>query len=137
MNNKNPWNWLRWTARITGTLLVAFTLFIFIGELMESQQRHTPVSYTPIIIMIFIVWGIALGGLVLALWKEGPGGLISFVCFMLVYVLNLFNKEATMKANAITLFIIFCVPSILYLLYWKLSSDNKSTVLKQGEPGIV
>lgn len=132
MNNKNPYNWLRWTARITGTLMVAFTLFIFIGELMESQQRHGSVSYTPIIIVIFIIWGIALAGLVLALWKEGLGGSISLVSYALVYVLNFFNKDVSWKASAITIFIILSIPSILYLVYWKLNKDvvGKTGILK-------
>jgi len=38
----------------------------------------------------------------------------------LVYILNLFNQEAPMKWDAIKIFLIFSVPSILYLIYWKL-----------------
>jgi succinate dehydrogenase/fumarate reductase cytochrome b subunit len=127
MKNRNPYNWLRWIARITGILLVAFTLFIFIGESIEGQQRNPGsglASYTPIILIIFIIWGIALAGLVLALWKEGLGGIISLISFMLVYILNLFNKEASMRANAIGVFLIFCIPSLLYLVYWKLNKDE-------------
>lgn len=127
MKNRNPYNWLRWIARITGILLVAFTLIIFIGEFIEGQQRQPGpllASYTPIILIIFVIWGIALAGLVLALWKEGLGGIISLIGYMLVYILNLFNKEASMKANAIVIFLIFCIPSLLYLVYWKLNKDE-------------
>ncbi len=127
MKKRNPYNWLRWIARITGILLVAFTLIIVIGEFIEGQQRNPGfglASYTPIILIIFVIWGIALAGLVLALWKEGLGGIISLISFMLVYILNLFNKEASMKANAIAIFLIFCIPSLLYLVYWKLNKDE-------------
>jgi succinate dehydrogenase/fumarate reductase cytochrome b subunit len=129
MNNRNPYNWLRWIARITGILIVAFTLFFFIGEIIEGQQRHDGsalASYTPLILIIFVIWGIALAGLVLALWKEGLGGIISLISYMLVYILNLFNKEASMRGNAITIFLIFSIPSILYLVYWKLNKDELS-----------
>lgn len=139
MKNRNPYNWLRWIARITGILLVAFTLFIVIGEFIEGQQRNPEsglASYTPIILICFVIWGIALAGLVLALWKEGLGGIISLISFMLVYILNLFNKEASMRANAIGVFLIFCIPSLLYLVYWKLNKDElrKADIIKPGKP---
>ena len=84
MNSRNHFNWLRWIARITGILIVAFTLFFFIGEVFEGQQRHDGsalASYTPLILIIFVIWGIALAGLILALWKEGLGGGISLVSY--------------------------------------------------------
>jgi hypothetical protein len=127
MSKRNPYNWVRWTARISGILMVAITLFFFIGEGMESHQRNAGsavASFTPLLLIIFTIWGIALAGLVLALWKEGLGGLISLVSFILVYILNLFNKEASMRGSAITIFLIFSIPSILYLIYWKLNNDE-------------
>jgi hypothetical protein len=127
MKKKDQYLALKWSARILGSLLVIFTLFIFIGELIESHDRAaglTQHSYSPLIIIIFVTWGIALAGLVVAIWKEGLGGLISFVSFMLVWILNLFNKEATMNTSAIMLFLFFSIPAILYLLYWKLNKDD-------------
>jgi hypothetical protein len=139
MNAGNPYNWLRWIARISGILIVAFTLFFFIGEIIEGQQRHAGsalASFTPLMLIIFVIWGIALAGLVLALWKEGLGGIISLVCYMLVYILNLFNKEATNSAHFITVFLIFSIPSILYLVYWKLNKDDlrKAAIKKSENP---
>jgi hypothetical protein len=140
MNDRNSYNWLRWIARVTGLLLVSFTLIIFIGESIESQHRQPGselASYTPLILIIFFFWAIALASLVLALWKEGTGGLISLVSFFIMYILNLFNKEASMRGNAISVFLIFSVPSILYLIYWKLKKDelnnsDKTKTEKQG-----
>jgi len=128
MKKVNPYNWLRWIARIAGTLMVLFTLFMFIGELLEGQKRHAGSalsSFTPLMLIIFSLWGIALAGLVLAIWKEGLGGIISLLSFILMYILNLFNKEASMRGNAITIFLFFCIPSILYLVYWKLKKDDE------------
>jgi len=128
MKKVNPYNWLRWIARIAGTLMVLFTLFMFIGELLESQKRHggsALSSFTPLILIIFALWGIALAGLLLAIWKEGLGGIISLLSFILMYILNLFNKEASMRGNAIAVFLFLCIPSILYLVYWKLKKDDE------------
>jgi uncharacterized membrane protein len=128
MKKVNPYNWLRWIARIAGTLMVLFTLFMFIGEVFEGQKRHDGSalsSFTPLMLIIFALWGIALAGLVLAIWKEGLGGIISLLSFILMYILNLFNKEASMKGNVITIFLFFCIPSILYLVYWKLKKDDE------------
>jgi hypothetical protein len=139
MKKKDPYNALKWSARIFGSLLVVFTLFMFFGELIESQRSATGLthpSYSPLLIIIFIIWGIALAGLVLAIWKEGLGGLISLVSFILVYILNLFNQEATMRGSAIFLFLFFSIPAILYLIYWKLNKDdaNKAIIPEQGIP---
>jgi len=130
MNNIKPYNRLRWIARISGILIVAVTLIFIIGETLDSQQRNGGTllaSYSAIILTIFFVWGIALAGLVIALWREGLGGIISLVGFILVYILNLFNKEASMRADAIVVFILFSIPSILYLVYWKLNKDELKT----------
>ena len=128
MKKVNPYNWLRWTARIAGTLMVLFTIFMFIGEVIEGQKRHAGSalsSFTPLMLIIFVLWGIALAGLVLAIWKEGLGGIISLLSFIVMYILNLFNKEASMRGDAITIFFFFCIPSILYLVYWKLKKDDE------------
>jgi len=126
MKKKQPYNGLRWTARISGTLLVAFTLFFVIASFIDSMNRNNEspfASFSTLIVIIFIIWGIALAGLILALWKEGIGGFISLVSFILMYILNLFNTEASVRAGALPVFLIFSVPSILYLIYWKLMRD--------------
>jgi hypothetical protein len=127
MKKKDPYIWLRWTARVFGTVMVLFTLFMFIGESIDSIRRHEGsalASFSPLILVIFATWGIALAGLILALWNEGLGGGISLAFFMLTYILNLFNKEAAMRGDAITVFFFFSIPSILYLIYWKLNKDE-------------
>ena len=130
MKKKQPYNGLRWTARISGTLLVAFTLFFVIANFIDSMNRNNEspfASFSTLIIIIFIIWGIALASLILALWKEGIGGVISLGSFILMYILNLFNAEASVRAGALPIFLIFSVPSILYLSYWKLMREHFST----------
>ena len=127
MKKKIPYNGIRWTARISGTLLVAFTLFFVIASFIDSMNRNngSPLaSLSTLIIIIFIIWSIALAGLILALWKEGIGGVISLGSFILMYILNLFNTEASMRAGAFPVFLIFSVPSILFLSYWKFTGGT-------------
>jgi hypothetical protein len=107
--------------------MVVFTLFMVIGEFIAGQNKHpglTLSTITPIIWTMFLIWGIALAGLVLALWREGVGGSISLTCFVLIYILNLFNKEASAQGSSIAVFLILSIPSILYLVYWKLNKDE-------------
>jgi hypothetical protein len=126
MKKKLPYNGLKWTARITGTFLVAFTLFFGIAEFIDGMNRNNGspfASSSTLIIILFIIWGIALAGLIVALWKEGLGGFISLGSFILMYILNLFNTEASVRGGAFPIFFIFSIPSILYLCYWKLTKD--------------
>jgi hypothetical protein len=136
MKKKIPYNGLRWTARISGTLLVAFTLFFVIASFIDGMNRNngSPLASTStLIIIIFIMWCIALAGLILALWKEGIGGFISLGSFILMYIMNLFNTEASMRAGALPIFLIFSIPSILFIIYWKLT-DGTFRHKKKIEP---
>jgi hypothetical protein len=126
MKNKQRYSGIKWTARITGTLLIVFTLVFGIGSIIEGMNRNngSPVtSLSTLIIVIFIIWVIALAGLILAFWKEGLGGIISLSGFILMYILNLFNTEASIRWGAFPIFFIFSIPSIVYLCYWKLTKD--------------
>lgn len=122
MKSKDPFaNTIRWIARILGSLLVAFTLVFVIGSLLEGLGRDNgspQSSFTLLMIVIFIIWGFALVGLVLALWKEGLGGGISLTCFALMGILNMFNAESPNKIQALLVFLIFMIPPFLYIYYW-------------------
>lgn len=126
MKKNQPFNGIRWIARITGTLLVIFTLAFGIANFMDGLGKNNGShlgSLSALILIIFIIWGLALAGLVLALWKEGLGGSISLVGFVMMYILNLFNKAAPNRWGAIFVFLIFSIPSLLYLYYWWMTKD--------------
>jgi len=110
---------IRWTARIIGTLIVVLTLFIGIGETLESYRKHGAAAADPfdiLMIITFSFWGIGLAGLILALWKEGLGGLISLISFIIFFCLIAINPKPEVHFMS-TLFI-FLIPSVLYLCYW-------------------
>jgi len=126
MKKNQPLGVIKWTARVTGTLLVIFTLAFGLATFIDGLGRNngSPFSsFSLLIIIIFIIWGLALAGLVLALWKEGLGGCISLISFVSMYILNLFNKAAPNRGGAVFVFLIFSIPSLLYLLYWWKTKD--------------
>jgi len=126
MKTKQPFNDIRLAARIIGTLLVIFTLVFGIANFIYGLNRTngSPLAFfSTLIIIIFIIWGFALAGLVVALWKEGLGGCISLVSFLLMSILNLFNADAPNRWGAIFVFLIFSIPSLLYLYYWRMTRD--------------
>jgi hypothetical protein len=110
---------INWMARIIGTLMVAFTLIIGIGEMLEGQSRPGPGldTYT---IIIFVVWGLGLAGLLFAIWKPGTGGLISLVSFIVFNILAAVNPNPDSSYTAVLL--LFLVPSILFLFVWGLKN---------------
>lgn len=126
MKKDKPFNGIRWTARIAGTLLLTFTLAFGIANFVDGLSRNTGspfASLSTLIIIIFFIWGLALAGLVLAFWREGVGGFISLVSFVMMYILNLFNKAAPVRWGAVFVFLIFSIPALLYLFYWWKTKD--------------
>lgn len=121
-------NQIRWIARITGTLLSVFIL-IFVSFSVAGEVKETGFTYSLAQILTFIFWGIAMLGLLLALWKEGLGGIISLSALVLMFISGLFEPEANKEAM-LWVVIILAVPGILYTHYWweskkKLDTESK------------
>jgi hypothetical protein len=118
----------RWIARVSSVLLIALTLFIGIGEALEGRHRHPDATllgqFSPLILTMFTVWGIGMAGLLLGWWKERLGGYLSLSCFLLVFILNLFNSEAPSRIAALVPMLIFCIPSALFLASWQIASRD-------------
>jgi hypothetical protein len=112
----------RWIARILGLLLVSFAIFMAIGYLIEGRQKHPGAPFLrgvdPLVMIILIIWGIGLFGLLLGWWKEKLGGFLSLSCFILVFILNLFNPESQGKMVALIPMVIFSIPSLLFISCW-------------------
>jgi hypothetical protein len=78
----------RLVARILSALFVGFALIMFIGETLESAKRANPEPMTFYTIIQLTLFGIGLLGLALA-WKwEYIGGIISFLAFITIFVVN-------------------------------------------------
>jgi hypothetical protein len=104
-------------------LIVALTLFIGIGEMLEKFNRHVVSvtdTFNTLMIITFIFWGLGLLGLILAIWKEGLGGIVSFVSFNVFIFLIGINPKPDVTFSFVLL--IFLIPSVLYLYSWWLTN---------------
>jgi hypothetical protein len=120
---------IRLIARVSGSFLLAFTVIFGIANFIDSLGSNAGTPLSTLILIIFAIWGIALTGLVIALWKEGLGGLISLISFVIMYILNLFNPDAPDSRGAILIFVIFSIPSLLYIYYWVLTKNSSSKTI--------
>lgn len=111
---------LLWTARTWGMIIVAILLYLAVTELIEDLPDQT----SPLASLInwmyhFLPWTIAGLGLILALWKEGLGGGISLISFIIGFSPIGFDaKEPVGLIMTIIFFLLTSIPSILYLIYW-------------------
>jgi hypothetical protein len=123
-------NIIRWTALIIGTLLVVFVVFFFIGSLLEGRNKPGPGldTYT---IITFVVWGIGLAGLLLAIWKPGIGGLISLLSFIVFNILAAFNPNPDSSYTVVLL--IFLLLSILFLIFWWFNKSSIKTLKNKSQ----
>jgi hypothetical protein len=111
---------IRWTARIIALLFVAFYIMMFIGE---SMGNNSPIHLTSRDYFILSLWGITMVGLVIGLWFEFPGGLISLIS-TLTHIIFL-SREGH---GGLFLFYLMLIPSIMYLLSWYF---NKTVILRE------
>lgn len=114
---------IRWIARIAGTIL-SVSILIFVSFSVAGEVKETGNTYSLAQILTFIFWGIAMLGLLLALWKEGLGGIISLSCLAVMFISGLFIPEANKEAMLWAV-LILAVPGILYTFYWWDSKKKK------------
>ena len=118
---------IRWTARIIGTLLVLLTLFIGIGEMLQSYNNDGVSPFASLDMLTkasFVFWIIGLAGLILALWKECKGGFISLFSFIIFIFLVGMIPES--KFSFVLL--IYLIPSVLYICYWWLTKESSKNI---------
>jgi len=116
---------VRWTARIIGTLIVVFTLLIGIGEILESYNNHDSAAsdtFDTLMIITFTFWGAGLASLILALWKEGLGGIVSLLSFTIFIFLVGINPKP--DVHFMYELLIFLIPSVLYIYCWWLTKKS-------------
>lgn len=114
-------NIIRWTARIIGTVLVIACLIIFVAYVIDGAQKSGP-GLATFNIFLFTILGIGLASLILALWKEGLGGIISLMSFIAFNILAAVNPVE--GSGYVFMLLIFLAPSILYILYWWLKRNS-------------
>lgn len=127
MKNRTKLKIIRWTARISGALLAVFCLILFIGYLIEGMNKPTShAGFEKYNIIVFAAWGIGLASFILAWWKEGLGGLISFISLVLFNILAATSPVEGSTYNPLLL--IFLIPSLLFLISWRINSMLQNNV---------
>jgi len=105
-NRKRLASTLRWTARIWSVASVGLVLAFMIGE------GFNPSGFQEWIGVLLFPIGICLG-MIVAWWKEGPGGGVTVVCLVAFYVFQRFTSGRFPKGWA---WLTFAVPGFLFLL---------------------
>lgn len=121
MRSKDSYAVLRWTARIIGVIIVAFTLIMFFGSVVEGYYKTGKISledFDAVQLATFFFWFIGLAGMVWAWWKEGAGGILSFAGIVIFLILAKVNAMTNSEASFTPVLFIFLIPSALFLLYW-------------------
>lgn len=107
---------LLWSARILGTIEVIFLSYLAISELREELNSN---SISPLLTMIngqyflTVTLTIYFTGLIIAYWKEGPGGGISLGSLIVLFI-----GWSDFHLNFILGMGMTSLPSVLYLTYW-------------------
>jgi uncharacterized membrane protein YccC len=123
--DQSPNKKLRKLARISGTLLAAIILFVVILVAIDSWGKKGPALSTYNIVLFLFV-GIGTAGLILALWKELWGGIVSFLGFLFFNILAAVNP--TPGSGYIILLLLPIIPSILYLRWYWLEKGTKNKI---------
>lgn len=110
---KNTATFIRWVARVWGSLILAFILFLFVAQLMGKQGDEDIVRSRDMISFTFFHTGISLG-LALSFKWDGLGGLITLLSLgsMILVRSDLLEFSMIMLAAG---------PAALYIMYWFLS----------------
>jgi hypothetical protein len=114
--NKKIIKGIRWFNRIVGSLLVLFVLFMFIGYAIEPQGTGEIKS---IAIPLFAGMGLMVGGIIVAWFREGLGGLVTvggFILFLGVELVSGRDFDAWFLGT-------FPIIGLLFLFCWWQSLD--------------
>jgi hypothetical protein len=112
--NKPLWlSILRWSARIIAIIFIAFYLMMFIGEGGLKGRSGTLPSLTARDYIMLSFAALYVIGLIIGLWREGLGGLISLI--ILVIHIIILQSEGV---KSLMYFYFMALPSILFILSW-------------------
>ena len=115
--------WLRWIARLVGTLLAAFWLFSGIVSAIGEPEEPWTIESTMIAIFILAL----TAGVLVAWWRAGIGGTILTVCGVAFgifgYVSAGHNKGFAVLVSGVPVL----VTGLLFLAAWWVSTRSSTS----------
>ncbi len=120
-NKKQPDSLLalsvKWSARILGSLIILYGLFIIVSSIMEKDNRNvsfSPHAWDGLMIITGTCFLLGITGLIVGFILEGEGGLIALIGMASFLILTWNNPNA----NFSFYYIILLLPALLYIWYW-------------------
>jgi len=102
----------RWVARILGTLIVVFSLFSFIADVIkQGEMPNLDFGHG----LVTFLYNIALIGFLIAWRWEGLGGILSAIGILLMATVNVVWVHAGKDPGSE---IIFLIPALLFIYCW-------------------
>ena len=107
---------LRRIARISSVVLIAFTLFIFVGYLITPDPYA--VDYDPIENILPLTMSLSVFALAIAWRWEGVGGALSLALFVLVIILDWIIRGSFFPLRGLLVFLPLPATALLFLVCW-------------------
>ena len=107
----------RWFARILGTPVALFFLFMLIGDFLDSSYYSDYSLYLWEIFSLIGMYLMSVGIIVAWIW-EGIGGLLTVGGFILAYAMYLFVSKIPFIMFSFLLHVLFLISGLLFLFCW-------------------
>lgn len=98
-----------WTARLLGSAVIAFLLFMTIGELLSTDSKTVMIKTSDVLSLLLFPISTIFGLLIAFKWK-GFGGLITVGSMILLHIIR-----PELASNI--LISAFAIPGLLYIIY--------------------
>jgi len=119
MKNQKLTDSVRWTARISGSLLLAFGLFFLLANIFGQDELGDGIRDSKEMVIFLLFPMSTILGLALA-WKwEGLGGIITTAGMIWFFIL---------RPELISNFymVIPIIPGLLFIAYWLMAKNKMS-----------
>ena len=111
MSGLKNFNWLRWLARVIGTLWAAFLLMMGIGYAVTESGPVTMVS-----VMVGVTFAGFVIAVVLAWWREKIGAIVLLIWSVLYMIFMVTVIKDNAISSMLTISAPFLVSAVLFLL---------------------
>ncbi|MCB0463321.1 MAG: hypothetical protein KDC81_11510 [Flavobacteriaceae bacterium] len=98
-----------WIARLLGSVVIVFLLFMTIGELLSTDSKTLMIKTSDAIALLLFPVSTIIGLLIAFRW-EGIGGLITVGGMILLHIIRP-DLASSLLISA------FAIPGLLYIIY--------------------